>query len=87
MIYGVVAGALLFLCAFYVRPAPIAAQRRRRGRREDHVGLPLPSSSIMVLLSAAGFCCCAAMALPFVHMVAFCGDLGFRRRAAPRRSR
>jgi MFS family permease len=30
----------------------------------------------MVLLSAAGFCCCAAMAVPFVHMVAFCGDLG-----------
>jgi MFS family permease len=29
------------------------------------------------LLSAAGFCCCVAMAIPFVHMVAFCGDLGF----------
>ena len=31
----------------------------------------------MTLLSAAGFCCCVAMAIPFVHMVAFCGDLGF----------
>ena len=30
----------------------------------------------MALLCAAGFCCCAAMAVPFVHMVAFCGDLG-----------
>jgi MFS family permease len=30
----------------------------------------------MTLLSAAGFCCCSAMAVPFVHMVAFCGDLG-----------
>src|SRR3546814_3373051 len=28
-------------------------------------------------LSAASFCCCAAMALPFVHMVAYCGDLGY----------
>ena len=36
----------------------------------------MPSKVIMVLLSAAGFCCCAAMAVPFVHMVAFCGDLG-----------
>jgi hypothetical protein len=36
----------------------------------------MSSLSIMVLLSAAGFCCCAAMAVPFVHMVAFCGDLG-----------
>ena len=38
----------------------------------------------MVLLSAAGFCCCAAMAMPFVHMVAFCGDLGLQRRARQR---
>ena len=37
----------------------------------------MPSSVLMALLSAAGFCCCAAMAVPFVHMVAFCGDLGF----------
>ena len=33
--------------------------------------------ALMALLSAAGFCCCLAMAVPFVHMVAFCGDLGF----------
>jgi len=36
----------------------------------------MSSPSVMVLLSAAAFCCCAAMAVPFVHMVAFCGDLG-----------
>ncbi|MBL0899552.1 MAG: hypothetical protein IBJ17_12755 [Reyranella sp.] len=39
--------------------------------------MALPSPAIMVLLSLAGFCCCAAMAIPFVHMVAFCGDLGY----------
>ena len=37
----------------------------------------LSSKLLMAVLSAAGFCCCAAMAVPFVHMVAFCGDLGF----------
>jgi MFS family permease len=76
VIYGVTAGTLMFLCAFYVRPSPVA---RRAGRRaaEDHVRLPIASKSLMVLLSAAGFFCCAAMALPFVHMVAFCGDLGY----------
>jgi MFS family permease len=76
VIYGVVAGTLLFLSAFYVRPAPIA---RLRGRRvaEDLSVLPIPSKALMALLSAAGFCCCVAMAIPFVHMVAFCGDLGF----------
>ena len=76
VIYGVTAGGLLFLCAFYVRPSPVARSKAARPV-EDHSALPMPSSSIMVLLSAAGFCCCTAMAVPFVHMVAFCGDLGF----------
>ena len=76
VIYGVVAGTLLFLCAFYVRPSPIV---RRAGKHaaEDLSVLPMPSPVLMTLLSAAGFCCCLAMAVPFVHMVAFCGDLGF----------
>src|SRR5882757_3292956 len=76
VIFGVVAGTLLFLCAFYVRPSPIL---RRAGKRaaEDLSVLPMPSLALMALLSAAGFCCCVAMAIPFVHMVAFCGDLGF----------
>ena len=76
VVYGIVAGTLLFLCAFYVRPSPVA---RLKGRRapEDLTGLPMPSYTLMGLLSAAGFCCCTAMAIPFVHMVAFCGDLGF----------
>src|SRR6478752_5121714 len=33
VIYGVVAGTLLFLCAFYVRPSPI--QRSKVVRAED----------------------------------------------------
>lgn len=76
VIYGVIAGTLLFACAFYVRAAPVV---RAHGRRlpEDLSVLPMPSLTLMGLLSAAGFCCCVAMAMPFVHMVAFCGDLGF----------
>jgi MFS family permease len=76
VIYGVIAGTLLFACAFYVRAAPVV---RHHGKRppEDLSVLPVPSLTLMGLLSAAGFCCCVAMAMPFVHMVAFCGDLGF----------
>ena len=76
--FGVVAGTLLFLCAFYIRPAPVsrvAAGGRSEPEKRDGFGLSSPL--LMALLSAAGFCCCAAMAMPFVHMVAFCGDLGF----------
>lgn len=76
MIYGVTAGVLLFLCAFYVRPSPMASAPKASRKKEDLSILPMPSSSLMAILSAAAFCCCAAMAVPFVHMVAFCGDLG-----------
>jgi MFS family permease len=32
---------------------------------------------MMALLSIAGFACCMAMAMPQVHLVAYCGDLGY----------
>src|SRR5262245_9336390 len=76
VVYGIVAGVMLFLCAFYVRSAPVLHGRRAAHRAGDLSTLPMSSRSIMVLLSLAGFCCCAAMAVPFVHMVEFCGDLG-----------
>jgi MFS family permease len=76
VVYGITAGVFLFLCAFYVRPSPSAHGRTATRRTEDLSTLPIPSRAIMALLSLAGFCCCAAMAVPFVHMVAFCGDLG-----------
>src|SRR5262245_43319945 len=46
VIFGVVAGTLLFLCAFYVRPAPLA---RHEGRRmpEDLSVLPMSSPVLM----------------------------------------
>ena len=31
----------------------------------------------MVLLCLAGLSCCVAMAMPQVHIVAYCGDLGY----------
>ena len=77
VVYGLIAGVLLFVCAFYVRPSPVARAAGGVKRAENLAGLPLASPLLMALLSAAGFCCCVAMAIPFVHMVAFCGDLGF----------
>jgi MFS family permease len=32
---------------------------------------------LFVLICIAGFCCCVAMAMPQVHIVAYCGDLGY----------
>jgi MFS family permease len=57
------------------RPAPrqtgAAAGRPRSGR------LDVPPAVLQVLLCIAGLACCGAMAMPQVHIVAYCGDLGY----------
>ena len=37
----------------------------------------LSPNALMVLLSIAGVACCVAMSMPQVHIVAYCGDLGY----------
>ena len=39
--------------------------------------LPLSSNALLILLFCAGICCCVAMSMPQVHIVAYCGDLGY----------
>jgi MFS family permease len=39
--------------------------------------LGLSPNTLMVLLGIAGLACCVAMSMPQVHIVAYCGDLGY----------
>ncbi len=39
--------------------------------------LGVSSNTLMVLLCIAGVACCVAMAMPQVHIVAYCADLGY----------
>jgi MFS family permease len=39
--------------------------------------LPVAPEALQVLLSIAGVACCVAMSMPQVHIVAYCGDLGY----------
>ena len=39
--------------------------------------IDLPPNVIHALLTFAGLCCCVAMAMPQVHLVAYCADLGY----------
>jgi len=39
--------------------------------------LRLPAPLLLGLLCTAGVACCVAMSMPQVHIVAYCGDLGF----------
>jgi MFS family permease len=44
-------------------------------RAQDAVGLS--PGTLQALLAVAGIACCVAMAMPQVHIVAYCGDLGY----------
>ena len=37
----------------------------------------IPPNRLLVLLCVAGVSCCVAMSMPQVHIVAYCGDLGY----------
>jgi MFS family permease len=39
--------------------------------------LGLSPQALQTLLIVAGVCCCVAMSMPQVHLVAYCGDLGY----------
>jgi MFS family permease len=39
--------------------------------------LGISSNTLMILLFIAGIACCVAMSMPQVHIVAYCGDLGY----------
>ena len=52
-----------------------APRTARRGRRRAPFGLT--PNALLALLCIAGVACCVAMSMPQVHIVAYCGDLGY----------
>ena len=78
--------AMLPLALVMRRPAP-QSWRRRSARCRDpgaardggrrRCADSCRRHALMALLCVAGFACCMAMAMPQVHIVAYCGDLGY----------
>lgn len=75
----------------YRRPAPTqnttstpTTHAPRQARFRDEIArsnpmrpLGMRPATLQALLCMAGVACCVAMAMPQVHIVAYCGDLGF----------
>jgi MFS family permease len=72
-------------CLVTMLPLALLLRARAPGQRG---GAPLPASGgdrplgrsrngLTAVLCAAGVACCVAMAMPQVHIVAYCGDLGY----------
>ena len=66
--------------AFVLRRRPPALETAAPAGRFDVKSdrpLGLSPNALMVLLAIAGVACCVAMSMPQVHIVAYCGDLGY----------
>ena len=57
--------------------AALVRSARFVGHSDPHRPLGLPPNVLQFLLCVAGVGCCVAMAMPQVHIVAYCTDLGF----------
>jgi MFS family permease len=57
--------------------APVTAAAAHERRVDYTRPLGLSPTVLMTLLCVAGVSCCLAMSMPQVHIVAYCGDLGF----------
>jgi len=54
-----------------------AAVRSHDNAPPPRVDLRLSTNTLTVMLGIASIACCVAMAMPQVHIVAYCGDLGY----------
>ncbi len=78
--------AIGVLCVVTMLPLVLVMRRPTPRHRPTQAALPprtgaaslgVSPNTLMVLLCIAGVGCCVAMAMPQVHIVAYCGDLGY----------
>jgi predicted MFS family arabinose efflux permease len=77
---GIVCAVTLGLLAIFMRARPPAVAvpvARGSGPSPSNRPFGLSLNQAQVLLCVAGVACCVAMAMPQVHIVAYCGDLGY----------
>jgi MFS family permease len=60
-----------------VAVAPVTGAAQAQVAMQSERPLGLPPALLQFLLCVAGVSCCVAMSMPQVHIVAYCGDLGF----------
>lgn len=76
LVVGLLCLVLMLPLALVMRRQPDLEPAAQPGAAKA-TSLPLPSPHLQVILMAAGVACCVAMAMPQVHMIAYCGDLGY----------
>jgi MFS family permease len=76
---GIFCTATMLLLAFMLRQRPpaIEATSQMIGLSTRAKPLGLSPNALTAVLAIAGVACCVAMSMPQVHIVAYCGDLGY----------
>lgn len=79
MAIGLLITVVLVPLSFVLRRRPSIRMmaEAEAATRTSGVELGISRRLLVSLLVLAGFACCAAMSMPQVHIVAYCGDLGY----------
>jgi MFS family permease len=78
-VIGVIVVATVLPLALMMRRRPSAAvlERAEAVTAAARADVGISPRLLLALLVLAGFSCCVAMSMPQVHLVAYCGDLGY----------
>ncbi len=77
---GIACSIAMFSLALFMRRRPplhAPAATRSNSATDSRMPFGLTPRAAQVLLCIAGLSCCVAMSMPQVHIVAYCGDLGY----------
>ena len=76
---GIFCTAAMLVLAFALRPRPPSVETSTQvtGILRHEKPLGVSPNALTTLLAIAGVGCCVAMSMPQVHIVAYCGDLGY----------
>jgi MFS family permease len=76
---GLACGVAMLAIGFIAlrQRAPATLMKTTETGTESPGTLGLSPNALQVLLALASVCCCVAMSMPQVHIVAYCGDLGY----------
>jgi MFS family permease len=76
---GIIVAAAVLPLALAMRRRPAAAvyEQAEAATEAARADIGISPRLLLILLIAAGFSCCVAMSMPQVHLVAYCGDLGY----------
>lgn len=74
---GLFCAAAMAVLLVVLRSILRGTNRQTQAAMQPKVDLGISTNALTIILCLASFSCCVAMSMPQVHIVAYCGDLGY----------